>query len=151
MDVQMPRMDGMEATRRIRMLPGPAGEVPIIALTANVMAIELEKCLKAGMNAVLMKPIEWERVRAVVGQFGARADRPQGDQSEGAAARTTVDDPSEPPAFVEPTFAKLQAILPRSRLKSHIAAFSAEVETLAKAGEDDDRLAIQGAAHKIVS
>ncbi|HEU5286495.1 MAG TPA: ATP-binding protein [Sphingomicrobium sp.] len=150
MDVQMPRMDGMEATRRIRMLPGAAGQVPIVALTANVMAIEQEKCLKAGMNAVLMKPIEWERLRAVVRKFGARIADPDRHGSSGGEA-PEADERGEPPVLVEPTFAKLKAILPRGRLKSHIEAFDAEVEVLAKAGESGDRSAIQRAAHKIVS
>jgi PAS domain S-box-containing protein len=57
MDVNMPRMDGLEATRRIRDLAGPENAVPIIAVTANAAPEEVEACLKAGMTAFVAKPI----------------------------------------------------------------------------------------------
>ena len=57
MDIQMPHMDGLEATRAIRALPGPRGQAPIIALTANAMSHQRLACLEAGMNGVAAKPI----------------------------------------------------------------------------------------------
>ncbi|PXA84684.1 hybrid sensor histidine kinase/response regulator, partial [Caulobacter sp. D4A] len=57
MDVQMPGVDGLEASRRIRALPGPAGATPIVALTANVLAHQRATYLAAGMNGVAAKPI----------------------------------------------------------------------------------------------
>jgi PAS domain S-box-containing protein len=57
MDVQMPGMDGMEATRRIRALGGPAARVPIIALTANVLEHQRKTYLDCGMDGVVGKPI----------------------------------------------------------------------------------------------
>lgn len=56
MDVQMPVMDGYEATKAIRMMPHPVGSTPIVALTANATKIDIEKCLVAGMNDYLSKP-----------------------------------------------------------------------------------------------
>ncbi|MCL2791415.1 MAG: response regulator [Desulfobulbus sp.] len=63
MDVQMPEMDGYEATRRIRALDVPqAGQIPILALTANVFREDIDKCLAAGMNDHVGKPINLNEV-----------------------------------------------------------------------------------------
>ncbi len=62
MDMQMPVMDGLEATRRIRGLDSSGKEVPIIALTANVSDKDVELCIEAGMTAHLQKPLLVEDV-----------------------------------------------------------------------------------------
>lgn len=84
MDVHMPIMDGLDATCAIRALGGLAGATPIVALTANVMASEQEKCRRAGMNAVLMKPVDWEQVRDAIRRY-ARGGREGKEQLPGAS------------------------------------------------------------------
>jgi CheY-like chemotaxis protein len=72
MDVHMPVMDGIEATRQIRKLPGEASRVRIVGLTADVLATERERCLSAGMDACLTKPIDWDQLfRALLPEAGA--------------------------------------------------------------------------------
>ena len=66
MDVQMPLVDGVEATHRIRGLNGPKRETPVIALTANAMAGDRERYLAAGMNAYVSKPIDLGELTAAI-------------------------------------------------------------------------------------
>jgi CheY-like chemotaxis protein len=69
MDVQMPEMDGLEATRRIRATPGGDRSI-IIAMTANAMQGDREECIQAGMNDYISKPIMIEVVINVLEKWG---------------------------------------------------------------------------------
>lgn len=62
MDLSMPDMDGLEAARRLRAMPGKAARVPIVALTANLSAEIRQQCRDAGMQAFLAKPIKLEHL-----------------------------------------------------------------------------------------
>jgi signal transduction histidine kinase/HPt (histidine-containing phosphotransfer) domain-containing protein/ActR/RegA family two-component response regulator len=94
MDVQMPVMDGVEATRRIRKLPLPAGAVPVLALSANVLAAERERYLAAGMNGALTKPIDWPQL------FEAMAHH--GDPEKRGAGRAVVANPEANSPALQP-------------------------------------------------
>jgi signal transduction histidine kinase/DNA-binding response OmpR family regulator len=74
MDVHMPDVDGIEATRRIRALESEASTVrtPIIALTANAFGEDRDACTAAGMDDFLVKPLDRDRLREVVAGIGAK-------------------------------------------------------------------------------
>src|SRR6185436_18349949 len=93
MDMQMPVMDGLEATRRIRELEsGGAKRTPIVALTANAMMGTLERCLEAGMDDYLTKPLDISRLQDVLDRFMGRADgEPLTAPLSAAAATPSAD------------------------------------------------------------
>ena len=69
MDVQMPEMDGFEATRRIRQSANARGQhIPIVAMTANVFREDVEKCVAAGMNDHIGKPLDFDELLQKVGR-----------------------------------------------------------------------------------
>ena len=71
MDVQMPEMDGIEATQEIRLQERTTGgHVPIVAMTAHAMADDRERCLDAGMDDYLSKPINRKELLAVLARLG---------------------------------------------------------------------------------
>ena len=86
MDMHMPEMGGLEATRHIRALPAPRGQIPIVALTASAAPDSIQRGFEAGMNSYVPKPINPDTlIEALVGLFGA---------SDVAAPPTASDDPA---------------------------------------------------------
>jgi CheY-like chemotaxis protein len=70
MDVQMPMMDGLEATRCIRALPGHrCDRLPIIAMTANIFKDDIEDCLAAGMDSHIGKPLDIDKVMEILRKY----------------------------------------------------------------------------------
>ena len=70
MDIQMPNMDGYKATKCIRNLQDKRkAELPIIAMTANAFQEDAEKCIAAGMNAHLAKPLDIEKVKMTIYKY----------------------------------------------------------------------------------
>jgi CheY-like chemotaxis protein len=73
MDIQMPNLDGMAATRQIRAISGAVGGIPIVALTANAMVQEREAYLAAGMEGHVSKPIDVNELVRVIARVVSKA------------------------------------------------------------------------------
>jgi CheY-like chemotaxis protein len=138
MDVQMPELDGLEATRRIHQLWGAQRDLPtpvrpyIVAMTANALQGDREHCLEAGMDDYISKPVYLGELRATLERAGA--------------ARS---------ASAQPPFAGtiIQKLLARPRGQELLALYAAEsaelVARLREAAAAGDSLGVRAAAHSL--
>jgi len=147
MDVQMPVMDGLAATRAIRALDGPAAAVPIVALTAYASREDLRACLDAGMNDFLTKPLERAKLQDVLQRWG------------GAAGDGSAPVPAAPPAAPAALPASLSAArstrpaveaAPAGRADDSLSRIGELLDRLAGV-ERDDREAVRSAALSLVA
>ncbi|MBT3373851.1 MAG: response regulator [Rhodospirillaceae bacterium] len=98
MDIHMPKMDGNTAARRIRSLPRPEGDIPIIALTADASMEQQKQCLASGMNDYLTKPIILPELLQAMARCLAQGKTPdsgRGTQPAGANTKTDFAPGSE--------------------------------------------------------
>jgi two-component system sensor histidine kinase/response regulator len=90
MDMQMPEMDGLSATRALRADPA-FRDLPIIAMTANAMSADLDACLAAGMNDTVTKPIDRTALASTLRKWLPASARLTGDEDTSAAAETSEE------------------------------------------------------------
>jgi len=120
MDMQMPEIDGMDATRQIRLTPGPNQRIPIIALTAHAMAGDEQRCLSAGMDGYLPKPLEPQTTFRMIDKL-ARGDIREGEPIRPEPSRPSAAAPRpSQPVVVNTDPVELEKALPRF---SHDMAF----------------------------
>jgi CheY-like chemotaxis protein len=149
MDCQMPELDGYEATRLIRASDTPAARVPIVAMTANAMRGDREKCLAAGMDDYLSKPIKADDLGRLLERW---AGRPHAPGPGGGAA------PAEPPdvSFDRETVDQLRAYDSSGTLVAELCRLFLQetprrLEDLATAAEANDPERTGFAAHALKS
>ena len=146
MDVRMPRMDGFAATAAIRALPDAAGRVPILAMTAAAMAGDREKCLAAGMDGHLPKPMDRAALLGAVAEaLDARPRRPR--------AAAPAEEPHATPALIDhTTLDELRSAVGPGRLPRLVGVFAEETRArLARLAATEDLRAIEDEAHGLKS
>jgi CheY-like chemotaxis protein/HPt (histidine-containing phosphotransfer) domain-containing protein len=128
MDMRMPRMDGLQATRAIRALPAPNGTLPIIALTANAFPDDMAACRAAGMTQFVAKPLRKERL------LGALAEAFTGKAEDRKPWRVYPAAPSagsageEEPAIAPSVLEVLETTLGRETVLRMVEIFRTETE-----------------------
>jgi len=148
MDLQMPVMDGMTATRKIRDWE-TSRHTPIIALTANAMTGDRELCEAAGMDGYLTKPIEVERLRSVLAKYGL--EKPDAAIVDGiAAAMPGHSQGSTAPVDLREFHSLTEGdqLFAQELVAAFIASGEQQLDEMAAAVAQNDRAALAKAAHK---
>jgi CheY-like chemotaxis protein/HPt (histidine-containing phosphotransfer) domain-containing protein len=145
-DIHMPHMDGYELTRALRNNEGtgPSPHIPIIAVTANAMRGEEERCLAAGMDAYLAKPVSLDRLRTILQRWLPIAT---GSDAEGVVQKSTTDaaiDREVLAAWLGPDKESIQGLL----VKFRESADEAEC-IVSSAFRSGDFGALAAAAHRL--
>lgn len=164
MDCQMPEMDGFEATSLIRRTSAALANIPIIALTANVMKGDREKCLAAGMNDYLGKPINEEELQEMIMKWlpeekktGTPVSEPFAPslaQAEAAPLILNEKEESEGGSIDMETLDKLQKALKTrfsTTLRTFINSSTSLIERLEAAVANQDVGEVREAAHSLKS
>jgi CheY-like chemotaxis protein len=153
MDLAMPGMGGHEAARRMCELPGPAGAVPIVALTATAGPEDRARCMAVGMLDVLAKPVRPAELLAAVARFGAGAMAPPAASAASAAAATPPATAAEGPLLNLGRVDDLRRGLPLATLAPLVEECLADIRqrlpVLQAALEAGETQPIEQAAHAL--
>jgi PAS domain S-box-containing protein len=156
MDQQMPEMDGFEATAVIRGREAGSGRhTPIIALTAHAMKGDRERCLEAGMDGYLAKPLQAQGLLRVMAEVLPPArwgrDRPKGAPSQETESRRPVTPPAEEPFDRAEALARLggDELLLRQAVQGFLACWGSDWASVRTAVADQDFAAAVVQAHKL--
>ena len=156
MDVQMPVLDGVEATKRIRKLGGAFADLPIIAMTAHAMEGVRDEYIGAGMSDYIAKPFDPKDLRAMVLHWAevGGANRPPPDlaQNDPIVPETA---PELPPVFDNQRLKELADVLPEEDFKSLVSEYldtaGQRIDTLEAAAGKNDLPAVGREAHILIS
>jgi PAS domain S-box-containing protein len=159
MDVQMPEMDGLTATHHIHQIYPPEQRPYIIALTASAMQGDREKCLAAGMQDYLTKPIDETALVRALRQAEAQLNAAEGSHQASASHRFTAPEDSHlPPVINTEVIASIQALAGEdvaSFLQEIVGDFLADapanLQAITTAAAQQDSEALSQAAHRLRS
>ncbi|MBK1649294.1 PAS domain S-box protein [Rhabdochromatium marinum] len=154
MDISMPGMDGLEATRRIRAGQSANRTTPIIAMTANAFAEDRERCAQAGMNDFLSKPIDIGKLRQLMTQWLSQAASIQGASSDTLSALPNPLIEAAEYAVLEPQVltqlaAETTSDLPRMLVEMFLGELKQRIEELHALHAAGDLTALGAAAHSL--
>jgi PAS domain S-box-containing protein len=121
MDVQMPNMNGIEATKAIRILPDGRGAVPIVAVTANAMVGDREDYLRAGMNDYVSKPLNAHQFLSMALKWTGSAEAPT--QSQDTTTSTPAEDFDAISLLDEVVLGRLHPIIPAAKFQAVIQSY----------------------------
>jgi signal transduction histidine kinase/CheY-like chemotaxis protein len=147
MDVQMPRLSGLEASLAIRekeKRPGGHGRrIPIVALTAHAMKGDKERCLEAGMDAYLSKPVQAAQLLDTVGRLAVRKVKPARPAASSVNRKRVLDE--------ESLMERVEGDLPllREMVQAFRADASGTLEKIRRAVVDKDAETLRGRAHAL--
>ena len=144
MDVQMPELDGLEATRRIRQ-DSRFASVPVVALTAHALQEERDKCTDAGMDDYLSKPFRPEDLKALVEKWAL--NRPKDSEEEGSEGGPTVLLDLFRETMRE---AGIESVVD-SAVSIYLSEIPVRMAALEKAVEEGDLAGVERAAHALKS
>jgi len=149
MDLQMPVMDGMTATRMIRASES-SGHIPVIALTANAMTGDRELCEAAGMDGYLTKPIEVERLRNILTKFGLeKPDAPGADAAAADVPDLTMGTAAPVDLRGFQSLTDGDQIFAQELVTTFILSGEQQLDEIAAALAQNQRAAVARAAHKL--
>lgn len=135
MDVEMPEMDGLEATRAIRTLPGASALIGIVAMTAHPGDEFVDRCMDAGMDAYLAKPLNADELNGILDEYAMKSGRSAGGRPESRVVARLAETVGDETA--------------RDLGQSFVDELDGWLEGLRTAGEKEDADALRQHAHSL--
>ena len=155
MDIQMPELDGIQATKQIRAMPGPKSDIPIIALTAHALAGAREEYLAAGLNDYVSKPVDQTVLLSKLLELAQRLDVADGivavAQPVATDAPTDLDNALAAAGIDCSCLETLTAVMEPAEVRDFLEMYLGEAEErMSRMASASDLKAIGGDAHALI-